>query len=451
MLHHCWRGRLLTIPSATRTSQKFFSSTPGNTSKRQCKVLVVGGGSGGCSVAAKLASKLGPGKVVVLEPSANHYYQPMFTLVGGGIKKLEDSVAPMKDTLPSLSTWVKDSVAEFQPDANAVVTKSGEKIEYEQMLVAIGLELRYDKIPGLLEALAIPGGSVCSNYSPKYVNRTLEALQKFQKGNAIFTFPNSPVKCPGAPQKVAYLSEHFLRRNKKRRDAKIIYNTSLPVIFGVKHYADVLWKVAESRDITVNLRTNLKQVIPERSQAVFENLDKPGEEYTIEYSLLHVTPPMATPEVLSSCKELANAAGFVDVDKDTLQHVKYPNIFAIGDCSSTPNSKTAASAAAQAPVVYRNMVAVMEGHSPSASYNGYASCPLVTGYNTCILAEFDYNLQPLETFPLPQDKERFSMFLLKKHFMPFLYWQFMLNGLWNGPALVRQLLEPLRQEKKKTP
>lgn len=157
---------------------------------------------------------------------------------------------------------------------------------------------------------------------------------------------------------------------------------------------------------------------------------------------------MAAPEVLSTCPGLANAAGFVDVNKDTLQHVKFPNIFAIGDCSSTPNSKTAASAAAQAPVVYRNMMAVMEGKSPSASYNGYASCPLVTGYNSCILAEFDYNLQPLETFPVPQNKERWSMFLLKKHFMPFLYWELMLNGMWNGPAIVRKLLEPLRKEKK---
>uniref|UniRef100_A0A7G3AVM9 Sulfide:quinone oxidoreductase, mitochondrial n=1 Tax=Lutzomyia longipalpis TaxID=7200 RepID=A0A7G3AVM9_LUTLO len=444
MLHRLWRPSVMS--GATQNTIRLFSVSAINAQKRQCKVLVVGGGSGGCSVAAKLSSKLGPGKVMILEPSETHYYQPMFTLVGGGMKKLEESCAPMKETLPSLATWVHDSVAQFEPEANAVVTKTGQRIEYEQLLIAIGLELRYDRVPGLVEALAMPDGGVCSNYSPKYVNRTLEALQKFQRGNAIFTFPNSPVKCPGAPQKIAYIAEHYLRRNRKRQEANIIYNTSLPVIFGVKHYADALWKVAEKRGIKVNLRTNLKQVLPEKNQAVFENLDKPGEEHTIEYSLLHVTPPMATPEVLSSCQGLANAAGFVDVNKDTLQHVKYSNIFAIGDCSSSPNSKTAASAAAQAPVVYKNMLAVMQGMTPSASYNGYASCPLVTGYYSCILAEFDYNLQPLETFPVPQNKERLSMFLLKKHFMPPLYWHAMLNGMWNGPGIVRKLLEPLRKE-----
>ncbi|XP_059620369.1 sulfide:quinone oxidoreductase, mitochondrial [Phlebotomus argentipes] len=444
MLHRfCQVKPLLSCGAASQrlVSARCFSSA------RKCKVLVVGGGSGGCSVSAKLSSKLGPGKVVILDPAESHYYQPMFTLIGGGMKKLEDSVTPMKETLPSLATWVQDSVMQFEPEANTVITKKGDRIEYEEMVIAVGLELRYDKVPGLVEALAIPGGKVCSNYSPKYVNRTLEALNNFQQGNAIFTFPNSPVKCPGAPQKAAYLAEHYLRRAKKRKDARIIYNTALPVIFGVKHYADALWKVAKKREVTVNLRMNLKQVFPERNQAVFENLDKPGEESTMDYSLLHVTPPMATPDVLLSCPGLTNAAGFVDVNKHTLQHVKYPNIFAIGDCSSTPNSKTAASVAAQAPVVYRNLLAVMEGNPPSASYNGYASCPLVTGYNSCILAEFDYDLQPLETFPIPQDKERYSMLLLKKHFMPFLYWQFMLNGMWNGPAIVKTLLDVLRKEK----
>lgn len=149
---------------------------------------------------------------------------------------------------------------------------------------------------------------------------------------------------------------------------------------------------------------------------------------------------MGTPAALASCSELVTATGFVDVDKDTLQHNKYENVFAIGDCSASPNSKTAASAAAQSPVVYKNMLSVMAGQKPTATYDGYASCPLVTGYHSCILAEFDYNLQPLETFPLAQNKERYTMFLMKKLVMPPLYWQLMTSGLWNGPATFRKLL-----------
>lgn len=146
-----------------------------------------------------------------------HYYQPMFTLIGGGMKKLEDSYQPMADVLPALAKWLRDSVVEFDPDQNTVRTKNGDTIQYDQMLIATGLELKYEKIPGVVEALKIPGGRVCSNYSPNYVGRTFTSLQGFETGNAIFSYPNSPVKCPGAPQKIMYIAEHYLRRVGQRR------------------------------------------------------------------------------------------------------------------------------------------------------------------------------------------------------------------------------------------
>uniref|UniRef100_A0AAG5CVT5 Sulfide:quinone oxidoreductase, mitochondrial n=1 Tax=Anopheles atroparvus TaxID=41427 RepID=A0AAG5CVT5_ANOAO len=406
----------------------------------KCKLLVVGGGAGGCSVAAKASNKLGEGKVIVLEPADKHYYQPMFTLIGGGIKKLEDSFRPMKSVLPALATWLQDSAAKFEPENNTVHTKGGDSIEYEYLLVAVGLQLNYEQIPGLVEALSIPNGKVCSNYSPKYVNRTWQALQNFRTGNALFTFPNSPVKCPGAPQKVLYIAEHYLRKSNKRKNANLFYNTSLPVLFGVKHYADALWEIVKKRNINVNLRTNLVEVKPSTNEAVFENLDNPDERFTVNYEFLHVTPPMGAPDVLKACKSLVNEIGFVDVNKDTLQHQRFGNVFAIGDCSSSPNSKTAASVAAQSQVVYKNLMAVMDGKTPNRVFDGYASCPLVTGYNTCVLAEFDYSLTPLETFPLDQRKERYSMYMMKKDVMPPLYWHLLLNGLWNGPGLMRKLM-----------
>lgn len=417
-----------------------FASSNVLNENHKCKVLAVGGGAGGCSVAAKLSNKLGQDKVIILEPATEHYYQPMFTLIGGGMKSLKDSYRPMGKVLPTLAKWVKDSAAKFEPENNTVYTAKGDKIEYDMLLVAVGLQLNYDKIPGLVEALSIPNGKVCSNYSQKYVTRTYEALKAFKSGNAIFTFPNSPVKCPGAPQKVMYIGEHFLRKAKKRQNATVIYNTSLPVIFGVKHYADQLWKVVEKRDIKVNLRTNLIEVLPDKNQAIFENLDKPEQRFTMDYELLHATPPMSTPNSLSSCKSLVTETGFVNVCKDTLQHVKFENVFAIGDCSASPNSKTAASVAAQSQVVYKNMLAVMNGVKPQQVFDGYASCPLVTGYNSCILAEFDYSLTPLETFPIDQSKERYSMLIMKRDIMPPLYWYLLLNGLWNGPAFFRKLM-----------
>lgn len=196
--------------------------------------MVVGGGSGGCATAAKFAADFKNKKqVVLIEPEDIHYYQPMFTLVGGGIKKLSDAGKPMSKVLPKNATWLKDEVIQFNPSESSVQTKNGDIVKYDFLLIACGINPAYEKvykfisicnvflllikIPGLVQALSISNGKVCSNYHPKYVNRTFEALQNFKSGDAIFTFPNSPVKCPGAPQKICYIAEDYLRKVRYNR------------------------------------------------------------------------------------------------------------------------------------------------------------------------------------------------------------------------------------------
>lgn len=430
LLQPSWRAVSIAL-----NHSNFSTSIPTN---KSYKVVVVGGGAGGCATAAKLSSKLGAGNVAVIEPSDMHYYQPMWTLVGGGMKTLEASGRLMGDVLPKKADWIKQKVTSFDPSNNCVITEDGQDIHYEYLVVALGIQINYNVVKGLPEAFETPG--VCSNYSPLYVNKTFEAMKNFKKGNAIFTFPATPIKCAGAPQKVMYISEDYWRKNGKVKDANIIYNTSLPVIFGVKHYADALWKVVEKRNINVNLRQNLIEVKPDTKEAIFQNLDKPEELTSYTYEMLHVTPPMSAPDPLKKCSELTDAAGFLNVNKETLQHVDFPNVFGIGDCTNAPCAKTAAAVAAQTGILRRTMASVMGGKKPTTQYEGYTSCPLVTGANTCIMAEFDYNLQPLETFPIDQAKERRTMFHMKKDVMPHLYFSLMLRGFWEGPKIFRNIL-----------
>ncbi|KAK7096277.1 sulfide:quinone oxidoreductase, mitochondrial-like [Littorina saxatilis] len=403
------------------------------------KLVVVGGGSGGCATAAKFCRELGKGQVAVIEPSETHAYQPIWTLVGAGLKTLEQSLRPMSKVLPSECDWIKDSAVKFDPKNNYVETASGKKIEYEYLVVATGLQLNYDKVKGLTEALR-SDPQVCSNYHAQYVTKTFPALEAVEGGNAIFTFPNTPIKCAGAPQKIMYLAEEIFRNRGKRDKTNVIFNTSLPVIFGVKKYAESLQHVIKERNIKVNYRHNLVEVKPDKREAVFQLLDsEKGETKTFEYSFLHATPPMSAPDVVRS-SPLVNADGWVDVNKQTLQHNKFPNVFSIGDCSSLPTSKTAAAVAAQSGVLKNNLTAVMKGGDLSRSYDGYTSCPLITGKDKCILAEFDYDAQPLETFPVDQGKERWSMYQMKAQVMPELYWNVMTKGLWQGPAIFRKLM-----------
>ncbi|CAD7671231.1 unnamed protein product [Nyctereutes procyonoides] len=241
-------------------------------------------------------------------------------------------------------------------------------------------------------------------------------------------------------QKTVYLSEAYFRKTGKRSKANIIFNTSLGTIFGVKKYAAALQEIIRERNLTVNHKQNLIEVRADRQEAVFENLDKPGETQVISYEMLHVTPPMSSPDALKT-SPVADAVGWVDLDKETLQHKKYPNVFGIGDCANLPTSKPAAAVAAQSGIPDRTISLTMKNKKPTKKYDGYTSCPLVTGYNRVILAEFDYNAQPLETFPQSrsQSRERLTMYLMKADLMPFLCWNMMLRGYWGGPAFLRKL------------
>ncbi|XP_033725410.1 sulfide:quinone oxidoreductase, mitochondrial-like [Pecten maximus] len=426
----------LVILEGLKTRSRHFSTAV--IAQKNYKLVVVGGGSGGCAVASKFVKKLGAGNVAVIEPCQHHYYQPMFTLVGGGIKSLSDATRPMKSVLPAKCDWIESKAVKFDPVNQKVTTASGEEVGYDYLVVAMGLQLNFDKIKGLPEAFDLDP-QVVSNYWTKTVVNTYPAIQRFKGGNAIFTFPNTPIKCAGAPQKIMYLAEELFRKNNTRKDTNVIFNTSLGVIFGVKKYAESLLKVVESRNIQVNYKRNLVEVRASEREAVFENLDNPGEMEVFKYDMLHVTPPMSTPDELRT-SDIVNEAGFVDVNKETLQHNSFPNIFAIGDCNSAPTSKTAAAVAAQCGVLERNLSAVMKEGKQSAKYDGYTSCPLITSRGKCILAEFDYDAQPLETFPINQGKERSTMYHLKAKVMPELYWKMLLKGYWNGPGVYRKLM-----------
>lgn len=414
-----------------------LATTAATRAEHHYRLIVVGGGSGGCGTANKFASRVGKGKLAVIDPATTHYYQPMWTLVGGGLKTLAQSARPSESLLPSGANWIREPVVSFQPEENRLVVAGGDVVHYDFLVVALGLQLRYDKIKGLPEAFETPG--VCSNYSPLYVEKTTKAIQDFKGGNAVFTFPTGSIKCPGAPQKIMYLAEESFRM--RGIPANVHYYTTLPVIFGVKKYAAALTEIVNELGINLHLRQNLIEVIPDKKMAVFQHMDT-GAKVEQPYDMIHVTPPMNTPPVLGENKDLADQAGFLNVNPQTLQHVKYSNVFGIGDCTNSPNSKTAAAVAGQLGIMRKNLGAAMAGKALPALYDGYTSCPLVTGRNKVILAEFDFQSppQPLETFPINQAKQRWSMYQMKAHVMPPLYFYGLVKGWWEGPAIIRKAL-----------
>ena len=395
------------------------------------QILIVGGGAAGITVAAQLRRARSGLDVAILEPSREHYYQPGWTLVGGGVFSLAETRRAERDLIPAGVEWIQAGAAGFDPEQHMVTTTSGEQLSYDVLIVATGLKLCWDRIEGLPEALG--QGGVCSNYSKEFAPYTWEASQAFQGGTAIFTCPPMPIKCPGAPQKIAYLADDVFKQ--KRLAAKVIYATATPGIFGVPTFAAPLREVVARRGIEARYGHVLKAVRPASKEAVFavqsasphQNDDAEPQEVVIPYDLLHVTPPMAAPDVVAG-SALANGAGFVEVNQHSLQHLRYPNVFSLGDVSGMPNSKTAAAVRGQAPVLVANLLAHLDQRPLEAAYDGYSCCPLITGYGKTIMAEFNYEQQPVPSFPLDPTKERWSMWWIKRKVLPALYWNRMLTG-----------------------
>ncbi|WP_270571908.1 NAD(P)/FAD-dependent oxidoreductase [Bacillus glycinifermentans] len=390
-------------------------------------VVIVGAGTAGICVAARLvrASKTLKGHIAIIDPQTKHYYQPLWTLVGGGAAKKEESERDLASLIPAGVDLIGDAVTEFRPEQNTLLTKQGTIVSYDYLVAAAGLHIDWNGVKGLKDAVGKNG--VCSNYSYDTVDSTWENIRNFKGGTAIFTHPDSPVKCGGAPQKIMYLADDYFRKSNVRNQSDIIFASAKSIIFDVPKYANALEKVVRRKDIQTMYKRNLVEIRPDSKEALFENLET-GEQEVLTYDLLHVTPPMKAPLFIKE-SALADAGGWVDVDPYTLQHKKFANVFGIGDCANLPTSKTGAAIRKQAPVAVQNLLSLIKGSSLDAKYDGYTSCPLVTGYNKLVLAEFDYHKVPQETFPFDQSKERFSMYLLKRRLLPIIYWNGMLKGL----------------------
>lgn len=390
-------------------------------------VVIVGGGTGGI-VVAQLLRRSGLGSLAIIEPSRTHYYQPLWTLVGAGAARQEASARPEARFIPQGATWIQDQIREALPRQSLLKLLSGDLVGYDFLVLAPGAEYDWDAIPGLVEALRFDNAT--TNYVFDLAPRTWRLIQACQSGVALFHMPASPIKCPGAPQKIMYLAADYFRRRGRARDVRVVYASGPPAIFGAPEYAAPLNRVLERYQVDARFSLDLVEIRPERREAIFRARAS-DERTTIPYSFLHVVPPHRAPRFLreSEMADPATPAGWAKVDRATLWSPDFANVFALGDAAGTPNAKTGAAALHQAPVVAANLLAVARGQEPVAAYDGYIACPITTGYGRLVLAELDYSGRPAPSLPgLNTFRERRDLWFLKKYGLPWLYWHAFLRG-----------------------
>lgn len=415
------------------------------------QILIVGGGNAGLSVAAQLLLKNKNLNIGIIEPNDKHYYQPAWTLVGAGVYDIQDTVRNEKDLIPSGASWIKDAVATFQPDTNTLTSASGTSYSYDILVVCPGIQLDWDKIKGLKSALGTQ--QVSSNYDFNFAPYTWEMIKNFQGGIAVFTNPPTAIKCGGAPHKIMYLACDYWKRKGILDTCDVRYISGASIIFGVPEYAETLKGKLKEYNIKTHFGAVVTAIDSSQKTITFQSKEEHIESrfsnkqagcyaisesdssadtktITLNFDICHAVPPQSAPDFIktSPLADPNNPLGYVEIDKHTMQHTRFPNVFALGDCTNAPCSKTGAAIRKQAPVVVNNILSYMNAQKPIDEYTGYSACPIPTQYGKLMLAEFDYTNTPKMTFPFNQAKPNWLMWILKTKVLPWLYWNRILKG-----------------------
>lgn len=393
-------------------------------------IVIVGGGAAGIAVASSLKSRRPDLDIALIEPADVHYYQPGWTMVGGGIFEPQQTAKTEASLIPKGVVWIKAAVAAFEPTENAVILDGCRVVKYNRLIVCPGLKLDWGKVDGLIDTLGKNG--VTSNYRYDLAPYTWQLVKGMTQGRALFTQPPMPIKCAGAPQKAMYLSCDAWMRRGVLKDIDVQFNTAGGVLFGVPEYVPALMEYVEKYDAHLNFFHNLVAVDGPARKAIFEvkQPDEDTRQVEVDFDMMHVCPPQVAPDFIR-VSPLADAAGWIDVDQATLRHKTYENIWSLGDVMNAPNAKTAAAARVQAPTVAENVIADIDGGSAVAQYNGYGSCPLTVERGKIVLAEFGYGGKMLPSFPkafIDGTKPSRAAWLLKERILPPIYWKAMLRG-----------------------
>lgn len=405
--------------------------TPSDAVDATHAVVIIGGGAAGIAVAASLKARKPDLDIAIIDPADIHYYQPGWTMVGGGIFDPESTAKTMRSLIPAGVRWIKAAVAAFEPDKNVVILDGCRVVKYGQLVVTSGLKLNWAGIEGLTETLGRNG--VTSNYRYDLAPYTWELVKGLDHGRAVFTQPPMPIKCAGAPQKALYLSADHWYRSGRLKNIKIDFFNAGAVLFGVKEYVPALMQYIEKYQAQLHFQHRMTRVDGPAKTAWFTKTSADGTTETVEtgFDMIHVVPPQVAPDFVR-VSPLADAAGWVDVDQATLRHKTLPNIYSLGDVCNAPNAKTAAAARKQAPVVAHNLLKDLGAiKDADVAYDGYGSCPLTVERGKIVLAEFGYGGKLLPSFPswlIDGTKPNHLAWLLKEQILPPIYWKAMLRG-----------------------
>lgn len=392
-------------------------------------IAVIGGGNAGLSVAGRLRRR-GIDDVVVIEPQEHHRFQPLFSHVAGGVARMHEAVRPQAAVMPKGVGWIRETVADVDPVGRHIAFESGGRMTYDHVVVCPGMQLDWQAVPGLAEARRTP--AVASHYEFELVSKASRLLRDVRGGTVVFTQPPGAAKCAGASQKPMYLACDYWRATGVLRDIRVVMVVPDPTVFGIPEIDRELERKIDEYGIELRCATEVRSVDGARRTVEIGPVGGDGGGDHLHYDVLNAVPPQSAPDWLKATPLPAegDSGGFVEVDPETLRHVRFPNVWSLGDAAATRNSKSGGALRKQSKVLANNLAAVLDGREPRARYDGYTVCPFTVSRSTVVFAEFDdrYHLKPTVPFWRTLSRERRLSWLFDRRILPWVYWHMILKG-----------------------
>lgn len=397
------RRQLLAALAAAPAGSIFPSQVRAQSVSTKARIVIAGAGAAGLTMASRLSQRLDGADIVIVDPRVDHVYQPGLTLVGAGLRPASYVMLRTGDFVPRSVRFVQESVAEFDPVGNKVVTDKGTQLPYDFLVVATGLVLDYAGIEGMEFGLIGREGIASVYGGPQAAEASWRALDEYRQrgGVGLFGRPQTEMKCAGAPLKQTFLADDYLRRSGKRASSEIIYNAQNDTLFSVPLVDAKVRQLFARQEFKINFSHVLTRIDPVRHIATYTTAKGPVE---LKWDFLNLIPPMRAPPAIRNSalrwqSGPLSADGWIDVDRATLRHQRFANVFGVGDINGVPKGKTAASVKWQAPVALDHLVGTISGKGGTERYNGYTSCPLITRIGQAMLVEFDYENRLVPSFP----------------------------------------------------
>ncbi|HBF40388.1 MAG TPA: oxidoreductase [Anaerolineaceae bacterium] len=357
--------------------------------------LILGGGTGGTIMANKLVKRLDPQewKIVIVDKSEIHYYQPGFLFIPFGMYKPEDVVERKKSYLPSSVQFIQSEIEKITPEENEVTLKGGQVLHYDTLLIASGTDIHPEEIEGMLD-----GGwyqNIFDFYTFEGTTKLAKFLEKFNGGRVVINVAEMPIKCPVAPLEFAFLADDYFVRRGIRSKVELVYATPLPGAFTKPRSSAALGSMLDQKGIHLEPDFAISGV--DSSRNVLSSFD--GRE--LNYDLLVTIPTNMGADFIGK-SGLGDDLNFVPTNKATLQSSKWENIWVIGDAANVPASKAGAVTHFESDTLIENIVHQLKGEPLEETFDGHANCYIESGHGKALLIDFNYNTEPLPgTYPLP--------------------------------------------------